>query len=746
MKNKGLGKVVVVAGLALLVAAFFKYDLGRYLTLDYLKSQQGAFQAYYEANRVPTIAAYMAVYIVSVALSLPGATILTLAGGALFGFGMGLLLVSFASTIGATLAFLVSRFLLRDAVQARFKDKLAPINEGVQKDGAFYLFSLRLIPAFPFFVINLVMGLTPLSVAKFFFVSQLGMLPGTAVYVNAGTQLGQITSLKGIASPGILLSFVLLGLFPFLVKTILGYFKSRKYLARYKKPRSFDYNVVVIGAGSGGLVSAYIAAAVKAKVALIEKHKMGGDCLNTGCVPSKALIKSAKVLSYIRRHKEFGLKSASAEFEFAEVMERVQRVIKQVEPHDSVERYSGLGVECISGTAKILTPYEVEVNGRKLTTKNIIIATGGRPAAPAIKGIEKIKFFDSDTVWSLRKRPAKFLVLGGGPIGCELAQCFQRLGSQVTLVQKGPRILPREDKEASDFVEESFRKDGMTLLLDHGAKEFVVEGGKKFLICEHQGKDVKVEFDEIMVALGRKANVKGFGLEELDVKLTKQGTVEVDAFLKTNYPNIYAVGDVAGPYQFTHTASHMAWYAAVNSLFGALKKYKVDYRVVPWCTFTDPEVARVGLSEQDAKEKGIPYEVTLYHLDDLDRAIADQEAHGVVKVLTVPGKDKILGAMITGDHAGDYIVEFVAAMKHGFGMNKILGTIHIYPTLGEANKYAAGVWKKNHAPQGVLAWVEKFHRWRRGGGGGGASAGSVTPMPNSGSGTPPHSAAARAKH
>jgi len=726
MKKNTFVRVFVVVAAAATIFAFFKFNLGQYLTLDYLKSQQGAFQQYYERNRVGTIAAYMGIYILTTALSLPGATILTLAGGALFGLSAGLVIVSFASTIGATAAFLASRFVLRDSVQSQFRDKLTAINEGIARDGAFYLFTMRLIPAFPFFVVNLVMGLTPLSVLKFFFVSQVGMLPGTAVYVNAGTQLSQISSLKGILSPSLLLSFALLGIFPLVAKSLIEYVKSRKYLGRYKKPAKFDYNIVVIGAGSGGLVSAYIAAAVKAKVALIEKHKMGGDCLNTGCVPSKALIKSAKLLSHIKRHKEFGIRNVTVDFDFAEVMERVQKVIKHVEPHDSIERYTDLGVDCISGTAKIISPYEVEVNGTRLTTKNIIIATGGRPAAPHIKGVEKIKFLDSDTVWSLRKLPKKLLVLGGGPIGSELAQCFQRLGAQVSLVQKGPRILAREDHEAADLVMESFKRDGMNVLVDYSAEEFVIDGDRKFLVCDHHGKKMQVEFDEVIVALGRKANLKGFGLEELEVAISKQGTVAVDPFLRTNYPNIFAVGDVVGPYQFTHTASHMAWYAAVNALFGTFRKFRVDYRVVPWCTFTDPEVARVGLSETEAKEKRIPYEVTTYGIDDLDRAIADQEAHGIVKVLTVPGKDKILGAMITGDHAGDIILEFISAMKHGFGMNQILGTIHIYPTWGEANKYAAGHWKRNHAPQGLLKWVEKFHDWRRGGGPGGSSIGSLS--------------------
>ncbi len=710
MNSKLISKLIVAAALVGLLAAFFHYDLGRYLTLEYLKAQQAAFQTYYEANRFEAIAIYFATYVVVTGLSLPGAAILTLAGGALFGFWTGLVVVSFASTAGATCALLVSRFLLRDFVQTRFRQNLTAINEGMERDGAFYLFSLRLIPAFPFFVVNLVMGLMPISAVKFFLVSQLGMLPGTAVFVNAGTQISKIETLKGILSPSLLLSFALLGLAPLVVKGLMSYFKNRKYLRRYKKPGSFDYNLVVIGAGSGGLVSAYIAAAVKAKVCLIEKHKMGGDCLNTGCVPSKALIKTATVLSHIRRHKEFGLKSASADFDFAEVMERVQKVIATIEPHDSIQRYTSLGVDCVKGTATIVSPFEVEVDGRTITTKNIVIATGGGPASLSIPGADKVKAYNSDTIWSIRKLPAKFLVLGGGPIGCELAQCFQRLGSQVTIVHRGPNLLPKEDREAADIVEKSFRRDGIDLRLGKAAKEFVVDGGKKYLVCDD---GARIEFDECFAALGRKANVTGFGLEKLGVKLTKQGTVEVDPFLRTNYPNIFAVGDVAGPYQFTHTASHMAWYAAVNALFGTFRRFKVDYRVIPWCTFTDPEVARVGLSEGEAKEKGIPYEVSLYGIDDLDRAIADQEAHGVVKVLTVPGKDTILGAMITGPHAGDIIVEFVTAMKYGLGLNKILGTIHIYPTMGEANKYAAGVWKKAHAPQGLLKWVEKFHAWRR---------------------------------
>ena len=511
---------------------------------------------------------------------------------------------------------------------------------------------------------------------------------------------------------------MLLGIFPLIARKIVAMVKARKVYTRWERPASFDRNLVVIGAGSAGLVTAYIAAAVKARVTLVEKHKMGGDCLNTGCVPSKALIRSARFLSQVKRAREFGVGSASVTFDFAEVMARVQRVIKAVEPHDSVERYSELGVECIAGDAKIISPWSVRVASdggtRTLTTRAIVIAAGARPLVPPIEGIEQVGYYTSDNIWDLRALPRRLVVLGGGPIGSELAQCFARFGSHVTQVEMLPRILIREDPEVSARVMQRFRAEGVNVLVSHSAKQFMLEGSEKVLICEHQGREVRVPFDELLCAVGRVANTSGYGLEELGIPLAKTRTVETDEYLQTLYPNIYACGDVAGPYQFTHTAAHQAWYAAVNALFGDLKKFKADYSVIPWAVFTDPEVARVGLNETEAAEKGIAYEVSLFDLAELDRAIADEEAHGLIKVLTVPGTDRILGCTIVGEHAGDVIAEYVAAMRHGLGLNKILGTIHIYPTLAEANKYAAGVWKRNHAPQRLLAWVERFHAWRRG--------------------------------
>jgi len=711
-------RLLIIFLLITIISIWITFDLGQFLTIDYFKDKQASIELLRNENPVFVIAAYIVIYIAVTALSLPGAAILTLAGGAIFGLLWGTVIVSFASTIGATLAFIVSRTLLRHWVQKRFGNKLKTINDGIKKDGAFYLFTLRLVPLFPFFVINLLMGLTPIRTATFYWVSQIGMLAATIVYVNAGTQLAQIETLQGILSPNILASFILLGLFPLIAKKIVEQIKKNKIYSKWKKPSSFDRNLIVIGGGSAGLVTSYIGAAIKAKVTLIEKHKLGGDCLNTGCVPSKALIRSAKLLSHIRRCSEFGIKKANAEFDFSEVMERVQRVIKKVEPHDSVDRYTKLGVDVVQGEATVTSPWTVEVKTssgvKTLSTRNIVIAVGAHPFIPPIPGLEAIGYLTSDTIWQIRQQPKRLLVLGGGPIGCELSQTFARLGSTVTQVERSPRIMKREDEDVSAMVTQGFHNEGIDLRTSHDAIRILIENDEKILICEdraNQNKEVHIHFDQILVAVGREANLHGYGLEMLDIPVGR--TIDTNDYLQTNYPNIYAAGDVAGPYQFTHTAAHQAWYVAVNALFSPFKKFRVDYSVIPWATFVEPEVARVGINEIEAKEKGIAYEVTRYNIDDLDRAITDEEAHGMIKVLTVPNKDKILGVTIVGEHAGDLIAEYVMAMKQNIGLNKILGTIHIYPTMAEANKYVAGNWKRAHTPKKLLKWVERFHAIRR---------------------------------
>jgi len=714
------------------MGAFFWLDLGRYLSLDYLKSSQTSLAQFYADAPAAVRAIYFATYVAVAAFSLPGAAILTLAGGAILGLGWGLLLASFAASIGATLAFLMARYALRDSVQARFGARLSEINRGIARDGAFYLLGLRLVPLIPFFVINLAMGLTTMRVWTYYWVSQLGMLAGTFVYVNAGTQLAHIQSLKDVVSPGLLGSFLLLGIFPLLAHKAMDAVQHRKVYARWKavRPKTFDRNLVVIGAGAGGLVSAYIAAAVKAKVTLVEAHKMGGDCLNYGCVPSKALIKSAKLAHQMRHGAQYGLRDTEPAFSFKAVMQRIHAVVAAIEPHDSVERYTGLGVEVLQGYAKITNPWTVEIalNGggtQVLTTRSIVIAAGAQPLVPPLPGLEDAGYVTSDTLWArfaqLDAVPQRLVVLGGGPIGCELAQGFARLGSAVTQVEMAPRIMVREDEEVAALAAAALSADGVQVLTGHKAlrceQTQAADGSTvKTLVVKHQGAEKRIVFDQLLCAVGRSARLSGYGLEELGIPTHK--TVQTNEYLQTIYPNIYAAGDVAGPFQFTHTAAHQAWYATVNALFGDFKKFKADCSVIPWATFIDPEVARVGINEQEAKERNIDYEVTKFDIDDLDRQICDEGAgskmHGFVKVLTVPGKDTILGVTIVGTHAGDLLAEYVLAMKHDLGLNKILGTIHTYPTLAEANKYAAGEWKRAHQPLALLEWVRKFHAWRRG--------------------------------
>jgi pyruvate/2-oxoglutarate dehydrogenase complex dihydrolipoamide dehydrogenase (E3) component/uncharacterized membrane protein YdjX (TVP38/TMEM64 family) len=711
--------ILVVALLAALLLSRH-FGLTEWLSLANLKTQQAALQAQVAAQPLQAALLYFGLYVAVTAVSLPGAAVLTLAGGALFGFWQGLLLVSFASSLGALLAFLAARYLLRDTIQRRFGARLAPLNEGVARDGSLYLLSLRLVPLFPFWLVNLLMALTPLRAAPFYGVSQLGMLPGTAVFVNAGTQLAAVGALSDVLSAPLLASFVLLGLFPLLAKGLMGWLQRRKVYAGYQRPKRFDRNLIVIGAGAGGLVTSYIAAAVKAKVTLVEAHLMGGDCLNFGCVPSKALIRSAKAAQALREAEAFGLKPVQAEVDFAAVMARVQHVVRGIEPHDSVERYTALGVDVVQGRARLLDPWTVEIaradgSTQRLTARDIVIATGARPFVPPLPGLDEVGYFTSDTIWGLREAPRRLLVLGGGPIGCELAQAFARLGVAVTQVEMAEHLMGREDPEVSVLVRQALEADGVRVLTGHQALRAELSEGERRLWVKQGGAEQAIAFDALLVAVGREARVSGFGLEELGVPLSARKTIAVNERLQsTKFPNLYAVGDVAGPYQFTHTAAHMAWYAAVNALFGRFKRFAVDYRVVPWVSFTDPEVARVGLSETEARTQGVAVEVTRYGLDDLDRAITDGAAHGFVKVLTAAGSDKILGVTIVGHHAGELLAEFVLAMKHGLGLNKILDTIHAYPTWVEANKYAAGAWKRANAPEKLLAWVQRFHAWERG--------------------------------
>lgn len=707
-------RILMAALLILAIGAFFLTGAHQWFTLDTLKAYQSDFQAAFSQSPWQVAGIFFAVYVVMTALSLPGATLLTLLGGTLFGLGWGLLIISFASTLGATLAFLLSRFLFRQAIEKRFPRQFESVNRGVERDGALYLFTLRLVPVFPFFMINLVMGLTRIKTVTFYWVSQVAMLPGTAIYVNAGGQLGELESLGGIISPTLLASFALLAIFPWIARRIVLLVQKRKAYKEFNRPAHFDYDIVVIGGGSAGLVTSYIASAVNARVALVEKHKMGGDCLNTGCVPSKALIRAARAAHEIRTAPRFGVTSSEPQIDFAKVMGHVHQAIRDIEPHDSVERYTDLGVEVYQDHATLTSPWEVQIGAQTVTARHIVLATGARPKVPPLPGIEHAPVLTSENLWSLTELPKRLVVLGGGAIGCELSQSFARLGSQVTLVEGMHQLLGREDQEVGEAVENTLTDEGVTVMTDTKALEVLNDTSGYQLAVEHQGERSILAFDYLLVSVGRQANIEGLGLEALGVSTTPTGTLELNERLQTRLPNIWACGDLAGPYQLTHAAAHQAWHAAVNALFGELKSFAVDYRFMPAVTYVQPEVARVGLNEKEARGKNIAFEVTRYAMADSDRAIAEGATQGFIKVLTVPGKDRILGATIVAENAGEWLGEFTLAMKHGLGLNKLLGTIHPYPTLGEAAKATAGVWKNAHKPERVLSLLKRYFNWRRG--------------------------------
>ena len=712
--------ITIVLSLAILGFFIFRQDILdilAQLNLQSLKDNYASLKIYFHNRPFQSSLVYVAIYILVTALSLPGAVILTLAGGAIFGLWWGTILVSFSSTLGATAAFLLTRFFFRNYIRSRFGDKLTTINEGIKKDGAFYLFTLRLIPVFPFFVINVLMALTALKTWTFYWVSQLGMLLGTVIYVNAGTQLATLNSTGDILSIDLIISLCVVGLLPITAKLFIGIIRRKRIYAKWTRPKQFDYNLIVIGGGAAGLVSSYIGAAVNARVALMEKHKMGGDCLNTGCVPSKALIKTAQFLEQARQSKKLGLDKAEVHYEYSDVMKRVQKIIKKIEPHDSRERYTELGVECMQGTATITSPWTVTVDGtngqQEISARSIIVAAGASPVVPHLPNIDQIQYVTSDTIWDMKDLPKKLIVIGGGAIGCELAQAFKRLGSEVILIESENRILIKEDSEVTEIIENQLTDEGVTVLTRHRAKGFISEKGTQILVCDSPNGEVRLTFDVILFAIGRRANINGYGLETIDAISDEDNNLPTNDFLETRYPNIYACGDVTGRMQFTHAAAHQAWHAVVNSLFGTFKKFPIDFSAVPWATFTHPEIARVGVNEEEAKMTNLPYEITTYGIDDLDRAITDSEDRGFIRVLTQPGSDKIIGVTIVCEGASEIISEFVLAMKYKLGLNKILATTHIYPTFSEANKYVAGEWKRKNKPERLLRILKIFHQIRR---------------------------------
>lgn len=700
-------KVIGAVLLATVTLALALYIKG-YANESDLFAQLSAAREWIHLNPGIAVAWFAAAYVAMTALSLPGAMAFTILVGSLFGFWLGAVLVSFSSVAGATISFVIARYLLRDAVETRFPLAVAKINRGVAEDGARYLFALRLIPIVPFFLVNLAMGLTRMPVVTFAWVSQLGSLPGTLVYVNAGQQLATIESASDILSARLVLAFTALAALPFAAKAGNGWWSRRMRMRRWQRPRRLDYDLIVIGGGSAGLVSAYLAAAARARVALVEQEEMGGDCLNTGCIPSKALIRSAKLAKEGVHAEAFGLRG-HLEPDFDAIMQRIRTVIATIAPHDSAERYQALGVDVVKAHATVVDPWTVDTGGRRLTARRLLIATGAEPFIPPIPGLAEVDPLTSDTIWDLSAQPQRLLVLGGGPIGCELAQSFARLGTETTLIETLPSILSREDDDVGALLHRLLSEDGVTVIVGVAVTSFAKNG---HVTVARLSDGRSLVFDRVIVAVGRRPRTTGFGLESLG--LLEDGRLIVDERLQTLIPTIYAAGDVIGRLQFTHAASHYAWFATMNALFGRVKAWNARTKAFPAVTYTDPEAARVGLSEKEARSLGIAYEVTRYDLSRHDRAVTEGATEGFVKVLTVPGRDRILGATIVGTRAGEMLGEFTLAMQHDLGLNAVLRTIHPYPGWTDAAKAAAGVWRKQHVPAWLLGVSARILAWSRG--------------------------------
>lgn len=691
MSRLAVGSLIVI-----LISFFFYFDGQSYLSISFIQSQLETFRDAFREKPLVIVGAYFGLYVLVTALSLPGATVMTLLGGAVFGLLWGTLIVSFASTIGATLAFLIARLFLHDWVKSRFRKRYERAQREFERQGGFYVFSIRLVPLVPFFVANLVLALTPVRLVTYYVASQIGMLPGTLVYVNAGQQLGQLESFEGIFTPSLIAAFLILAAFPWFSKGLLSWIRAKRTFSKFKRPKKFDYQTVVIGGGSAGLVASSLTASLQGKVALVEKHKMGGDCLHTGCVPSKTLIRSARLAHHMKQASKFGFKNTSFEVDFPQLMRRVHSVIETIQPHDSVERYESLGVDCYQQEAKILSPFEVQVGEHVLRTKHIIIATGAQPRVMNFPWLDPEKILTSDNLWSLQSLPHRLLIVGGGAIGCELAQSFARLGSRVTIMERGSRLLSKEDPDVSKLIEEIFRKEDIDILFE----------------TELKSPDQTKEYDFVLFALGRVAQVKGFGLENLEVQLRENGTIETNEFLQTRTPNVWACGDVTGPFQFTHMAGHQGSIAALNALMSPFKKFRWQDQEIPWVTYTDPEVAHIGWSEADATERELPFEIHKFSLQKSDRALTEGETEGFVKVLVEKGTDKVLGATIVGERAGEMIPEFSLVMKSGHGLKKILSLIHSYPTWNEANKSVALEWRRQRIPKWAMSFLKEWNKWR----------------------------------
>ncbi len=696
-------------------------------------------------------AAVAAAYAVLTVAMIPGSA-LTIGSGLIFGFWKGFAVVTVGANLGALGAFLLARTLFRERAEAlaRGQKTFRAVDSAIAREGFRIVLLLRLSPVFPFTVLNVLLGVTGISAASYVLANLIGMLPGTLMFVYLGTlgeaaagtqSLGQTVlrivglaatvvvtvvitriarralkaaSLDGGANPGVAPEAAPVGAG---AKTIPGDAYDQALLASVKPTAHVNpipqdrYNLVVIGAGTAGLVTAAGGAGLGAKVALIEKHMFGGDCLNVGCVPSKGIIRAGRAAAAVREAGAFGIRLAGEpRIDFAATMERMRRLRAGIAPHDSVKRFSELGIDVYLGEGRFTGPDEIEVGGNKLRFQAAVIATGARATFPRIPGIEEVEPLTNENVFTLTELPRSLILLGAGAIGCEMAQTFRRLGSEVTIVIRGNRIMTREDPDAALIVQRKFEQEGIRVLTGSAIKRAEKRGGKKVIVIERDGSEESVEADQILIGMGRAPNVEGLGLSAAGIAYGTEG-VTVDANMRTTNPRVFAAGDICSRLKFTHAADAQARIVLRNALF--FGRARATDLVIPWCTYTDPEIAHVGCYEKEARDRGLAVTTFTVPLEDVDRAILDGETEGFGRIHLKSGTDRILGATVVASHAGDMIGELTMAIQNGLGAGKLASVIHPYPTQGEVVRKLGDAYMRTKLTPGVKRIMARILRWRR---------------------------------
>ncbi|MBA3536096.1 MAG: FAD-dependent oxidoreductase [Tatlockia sp.] len=693
--------LILLLGLLIL---FFSLRLDKYLTFTSLRENRATLISWTKEHFFMAALLYMSCYTLAVAASVPGAVFLTLAGGFLFGVVFGTVFVIVSATLGATALFFAVRTSFGDWLAKSALSWLGRMREGFQQNAFSYLLMLRLVPLFPFWVVNIVPALLGVDAKTFIITTFFGILPGSIVYVMVGNGLSHVFEANQTPNLGIifdikvllpLLALAALSFIPILYKRV-----NPKEQKKNPKTNQIKCDLSIIGAGAGGLSVAAVAAQLGLKVVLLESGKMGGDCLNYGCVPSKSLLAAGKIAYQLRHAAQFGISSKGLEIDFKKVMQQVHAVIKVLAKNDSVERFESLGVQVIKAVARFSGVNTLVAQDRVIEARRIVIATGSSPFKPPIPGLEDTPYLTNETIFNLTEQPKHLIVIGGGPIGCELAQAFSMLGSKITLIE-GFNLLPKDDVDCVAILRAQLK--AMGIIIHEQAKVLGVEphahGGIKVSINQ-AGEKLAIRGSHLLIATGRRANVENLDLEKAGIVYSNKG-IEVNSRLQTSNRRVYALGDVVGPYQFTHMATYQAGIVLRNIAFKI--PAKVDYRAIPWVTYTLPEIAHVGLLAEEAL-KHADIQFTEWSFLENDRAQTEHSLEGKIKIIS-DKKGRVLGVTIVGAHAGELILPWVIAIREKRTLRSFTDAVSPYPTLSEISKRVAGEFYKSKLFSNKTRWL-----------------------------------------